>query len=239
MATEVTIEVDMSEWKRATWKKWAIAFAVPTVTSVLFVGVLHTSLGRPLLMRLGGCPISIAPQADVEKARREALERERGAALSPEKLALGFMLSSTTLHEVEAWADANGLPCKRKREDAVLVCNDVPARAFKASLGSATASEVLFSFRLADKKLLSVSVWRYGLAGDAASTELGLLSRGLKSKLGEPQRDLGGRGAADLTASAYATTVIDYKFRDYTASVSTTNIPGKGVELHEEYLAID
>lgn len=229
----------MSEAKRSSWKKWAIGVGTTCLVSVGFMGFLHTSVGKPLLMKLGGCPITIAPQADVERERKEAFQKDRGTEATPTKLALGFSLGGSTLGEVEAWASHNDVSCEKKREDSLLTCKNVPTKAFKESLGQAPVSELMFSFRLQDKKLISVSAWRYGLDGQRASTELGLVADGLKSKLGTPKRDLGGRQPQDLTASAFATTVVDFKFSDYSATVSTTNVPGKGVQLREEYLAID
>lgn len=229
----------MSQANRSNLKKWALGVAATCVVSVGFTGLLHTSLGKPLLMKLGGCPVVIASESEVEKARNELLQRQRGSTPAPKMLALGFALSSTTLTEVEEWASTNHIACRKQREGTVLVCSSVPASAFKESLGRGPVTELLFAFRLRDKKLASVAAWRTGLDGEVASSELGLLSQGLLSTLGEPQVNLGGRTAIALTASAYATTVIDYKFRDYTASVTTTNIPGDGVSLREEYFAID
>ena len=229
----------MSHPKRATLKKWAYGVGASCVLSIAFMGFLHTSVGKPLLMRLGGCPVVIASLSDVENGRNEVLQRDRGTAPTPKKLALGFALSSTTLEDVEKWATANHVACTKKRSGTVLACSDIPATAFKESLGQAPVSEVLFAFRERDKKLASVAAWRYKLNGEVAAAELGLVSQGLKISLGDPHVDLGGRTSEALTATAFATTIIDYKFRDYSATVATTNMPGDGVSLREEYFAID
>ncbi len=221
--------------------RWLLGTCLAAGLAMGVMGFLHTSIGKPLLMKAGvmggGCPVGRAPAAEVEAARRAEIQASRGADPAPRRLALGFTLGKTSLDEIRAWADRNHVACSEKREGTLLICTRVPASALEASFSRATIDEATFSFRTQDRRLISVSAWRYGLTPESASVELDAVVVGLRGSLGNPSEEVGVRRADALAASDYATAIVSYAFADYLATVSSTNLPGKGIALREQYLS--
>lgn len=219
---------------RSTVKKALVGVAITVAAATGVIGLLHTSVGKPLLAKAGGCPANNAPPQGVEDAQKRAIRLTRGSAMAPARMALGFELDKTTLSDVQAWAKAHGVACKATREDTTLSCVDIPAEALPATFARARIDELEMSFRVNDKTLLGLSTWRWHLPEDTAARELDSVVNGLRGSLGSPTVNEGDR--ARLGRELFAGAIVKYNFKDYLCTVSGMNLPEKGITLHESYV---
>jgi hypothetical protein len=197
-------------------------------------GLLHTKAGRPLLARWGlGCPMRASPEA-IEAARINSARTLRGSEVAALRPALGFALDTMTLKDVKAWAVRNHLSCEDKRV-GFLQCDEVPL----AALGGQgpAIGQLQFGFSPASERLVNITAWRSGLSGEVAAAQLNTVATRMREQLGVPTREAGARSAAHLAAGAMHTAIISYRFKDYIADVSATNIPGRGLTLREHYMS--
>jgi hypothetical protein len=204
-----------------------------TVVAVAAVGALHTPAARPLLMRIGGCPMGASP-AQIETAQRAAVKKTRGVTPSPARPALGFTLDGATLADVRAWAKGEGLACEELREGTLVKCAHVPASAV-ATDAHAAFEEIAFGFRLADKRLVNVTTLRVGLGGDEAATTLREITASLARDLGPPAFGGADVTAAELDQATPAT--IAYRYSDFIADVSAMRLPQRGIAVREHYMS--
>ncbi|MEO7035894.1 MAG: hypothetical protein ABI548_18310 [Polyangiaceae bacterium] len=202
----------------------------------LFVGFLHTKAGRPLLARLGvGCPVKASP-ADVEVARLSSARALRGVEAAASRPALGFALDSMTLSDVKAWAAKHDLNCDELRT-GLMRCTDVPVTAFGDRETGAPVDQLDFGFAPATEHLVNISAWRHGMSGVAAAAQMGSIVSAMQQQLGAPTRQAGDRTADYLASGPMHTAIVEYRFTDYIADVSATNIPGRGLLLREHYMS--
>jgi len=195
-------------------RRWRLVLVCLAVM-VAATAALHTPLGRPLLRRLGGCPVPAATPAQVEAAQARAFRSLRGISAAPARPALGFTLERTTAEEVRRWAAQEGARCQERRGGAVLIC-----------AGGGAYDEVAFGFRLRDRRLVNLSTLRTGLAsGDAAAR-----MRDLAARL---QRVLGAPAASAIGPPA----VVSWRYSDYLAEVIEMPIEGRGDALREHYMS--
>jgi hypothetical protein len=181
-------------------------------------GALHLPVLRPLLRRIGGCPVQQLTPAQVEAAQARAFHKLRGSSPAPQRPALGFKLEQTTLDDVRAWAVTAGTACESKRDGALLLCPNVPA-----AKGLPRYDELAFGFRLRDRRLVNLTALRVGLGEDEARSSLDSLQSGLEARL----------GPGDARPGAYAV----FRFSDYLAEVSAMALPGRGHALREHYMS--
>ncbi len=205
------------------------AIAATLALLVAAIGFLHTPMGKPWLMKVGGCPINESP-ASAENSRVKTVRVERGAAIAPAHAALGFQLETLDREGVRAWASDNSVQCTEKREATFFACKHVSAAALRRATG---ADEVDFTFRPGDRKLVSVTTYRFGLSVADARSGFDTATESLARDLGEPHtlRD------AESLAAPYATASLAYRYRDLLVDVTATNLPGKGVGLMESYVS--
>ena len=197
-------------------------------------GLLHTPAGRPLLARLGvGCPVKASPE-DIEAARRSSVHSQRGSATAASRPALGFALDHMTVSDVKAWAEQKRVSCQDIRAGLVR-CTDVPVLAMGGS--GPVMDRLDLGFSLASGRLVNISAWRTGLTGSAAAQQMEAVAVGLRGQLGRPTRAAGSRSAEYLAAGPLHTAIVEYRFKDYIADVSATNIPGRGLSLREHYMS--
>ncbi|HQY61331.1 MAG: hypothetical protein IPQ09_07615 [Myxococcales bacterium] len=219
---------------RSKVKSAVVGVAISIAAATGVVGLLHTSVGKPLLAKAGGCPANNAPPQGVEDAQKRAIRLTRGDTPAPARMALGFQLDKTTLNDVQSWAKARGVTCKATREDTTISCVDIPAEALPATFARARIDELEMSFRVGDKTLLGLSTWRWHLPEDTAARELDSVVAGLRGSLGSPMTDEGDR--ARLGREPYAGAIVKYNFKDYLCTISGMNLPEKGITLHESYV---
>jgi len=199
------------------------------------IGALHLRAARPLLAKLGvKCPIE-ATGADVERARLKSARSARGTETATSRPALGFALDTMTLADVHAWADKNHVECDESRQSTLLKCTNVPGSAV-GNTGS-TISELDFGFTPKDARLVNLSAWHNGMSSAAAAAEMNAVVASLEKQLGAPLEQKGDRSASYLAAAPMRTAVVQYRFSDYIADVSATNIPGSGLIMREHYMS--
>jgi hypothetical protein len=66
---------------------------------------------------------------------------------------------------------------------------------------------------------------------------MGAVVASMREQLGAPTREAGARTASSLAAGPMHTAIVSYRFKDYIADVSATNIPGRGLTLREHYMS--
>jgi hypothetical protein len=221
---------------RAKWLRVSLYVASGLAVLTLLVGLLHTPLGRPLLARLGvGCPVQASPE-DTERARLESARATRGTEASPAQPALGFVLDQMTAKDVMAWAERHHVDCDEQRSGSLLNCKAVPESAL-GGRGGGSVDELQLVFSPTNQRLVNIATTQYGLNAQDAAAQMSQVVTGLRGQLGEPTRELGQRTASYLESAPYRTALVRYRFSDYQADVTATNLPGKGTMLREHYMS--
>lgn len=221
--------------KRATFIRASIYVASMLAGLTLVIGLLHTKAARPLLAHLGvRCPVR-ASSEDVEQARKNSARAERGAEAALSRPALGFALDHTTLADVKAWAERARVSCDEIRSGALLRCANVPEIAVGG--GGPAIDQLDFGFAPNSARLVNISAWRRGLSGAAAADQMSTVLAGLRQQIGAPTRQAGEPTASYLAAGPMHTAVVEYRFSDYIADVSATNLAGRGLLLREHYMS--
>src|SRR6187402_1445559 len=202
---------------RTQWIRISIYVASGLAILTLAMGFLHTRHGRPLLARLGGCPVQASPD-QVERARLSSARVTQGHEASPAQPALGFVLDRMTIGDVEDWAKRENVACDDSRSGTVLTCSKVPAKALgNRALGA--VDELVLAFSPTTQRLVNITTSQGGLDGPAAEARLKSI-------------------AADYLASApMRTALVRYRFTDYQADLAATNLPGRGLVVREHYMS--
>jgi len=221
---------------RAKWIRGSIYAASGLAALTAIAGLLHTPLGRPLLARMGvGCPVQASPE-DVERARLKAARATQGKDASPAQPALGFVLDRMTAKDVEAWAEREHVSCEDLRSGTIVSCKDVPESALGGRSGG-SVNELVLAFSPTSKRLVNISTSQFGLDGERAAAQMSAVVAGLEQKLGKPTREVGERSGAYLDSAPLRTALVRYRFSDYQADVTATNLPGKGMVVREHYMS--
>jgi hypothetical protein len=200
------------------------------------IGWMHTPQGIAVLRAAGlPCPATGATAADVMTIREQGLERIRTDAAAPDRAALGFALETTTRAQAVAWATAHRLPCEPVDKGLrFLRCRGVDAQAL--GVAGPPVSELWLAFR-PDGRLISVDVYRRGLDDAGAQAAWNDAARRLRLELGAPSRATGDPRPAVLRASALQTARVEYRYRDYAATLTAANLPYGGLAVREQYLS--
>jgi hypothetical protein len=209
-----------------------VAAAAALLTGAM--GALHTSWGRPLLARLGGCPVGKTSPAQVEAMRQRGLASLRGASMAPARPAFGFRLDETTRVEALAWTAAHGLRCEiKKRGGDAIFCRDVPPDAVGEPFASRPVDELALFFDPGDK-LVQIETMRRRLpSAEAEAVFTGIVGK-LSPVLGAPTEELGARTAAYFDQGGMQTSYVRYRFEDYVVIVNAMRF-SEGVALRERY----
>jgi hypothetical protein len=223
--------------RRRLWR-WTVGTGVTLLVATAAIGALHTSWGRPLLARIGGCPAMRATAKDVDALRMRGLAGVRGTQPAPARPALGFALDHTGPADVAAWAAAAHVACSDKKRGLLSVhCANVPRSSLPAG-ASATAEpqtieDLAFTFDPRDR-LISVDAFTRSLAPSTAAAGYLASSDRLRTSLGAPT-DEAGTSDAD-TLALFAASRRRYRFSDYVAIVSLSRLPS-GLAVREQYLS--
>jgi hypothetical protein len=84
---------------------------------------------------------------------------------------------------------------------------------------------------------VNVTVMRYGLAGPDAARRMEDAAERLQRDLGPPDVTKGDADGTYLASAAFATAHVAYRYKDYLAEVTATNMPGHGVAVREHYMS--
>jgi hypothetical protein len=207
--------------------------------ATVLVGAMHAPFARPLLMRLGGCPMAgrMTP-VESENARHMGLAVNRGTDEAPARPALGFTLDATTLDEVRAWAKRERVDCDEPRPGLVK-CTDVPPSALGAAAAAqlGNVDELVLGFDTG-ARLVNVTTLRTHLDPTAGAREARDITAALREKLGAPSQTAGSLDAAHLGGPPAASIgTVAYRFSDYYADITTMNLPSSGPSLREHYMS--
>jgi hypothetical protein len=214
----------------------ARAITLIALAATAVIGVLHTKLGRPLLAKLGGCPVQSATQDDLERIRHIAVAQNvTDNALAPARVALGFKLDVTTDDEVHAWASKNSVSCDDDTAKGQIICKDVPGK-FLGDDQVEPVEELTFAFS-AKHQLVNLLALRHGLDSTRAS-KVFLERRGrLEKEIGPPSHSAGETSPEFFDQDILRTAIVDYRYKDYEAEVSATTMFDRKITVREHYFS--
>jgi len=222
-----------------TRKRWLLSLSIPLLAAA--VG-LHTSAGRALLGGTDGCPWGgSAPSA----AKLEELRVKSAATLKPNgaahatparaRPAFGFVLDQSTRADVTAWATRASATCTEEIGGAALRCE--PANKTSTAENGVAVSDAFFRF---DPRgvLVGIDLMREGTDGEKAATVLTTLSDRISGAAGPPSTVQGTASSAHLAGGYLNRAATEFRFADYAADVSATNLGERGVVVREQYRSI-
>jgi hypothetical protein len=206
--------------------------------ATLAIGALHLPFARPLLMRVGGCPLAGAKMtpAEMDVARHIAVTGGRGAGEAPARPALVFTLDATTLVDVHSWAARAHVACDDVRPGLVK-CAHVPPGAVGRANVEGPIDELTLAFG-ARGRLENVTTFRTDLRPGAAARAAEDVVSSLTADLGPPAKSAGDFALDRLAQSGAASLATRaYRYRDYVAEVTAIHLPSSGLSLREHYMS--
>lgn len=214
----------------------ARAITLIALAATAIIGVLHTKLGRPLLAKLGGCPVQSANQDDLERIRHIAVAQNvTDTGTAPARPALGFKLDATTDDEVHAWAKKNELACDDDTTKGQIICKNVPAK-FLGDDEAEPVEELTLAFS-AKHVLVNLLALRHDLDSTRAS-KLFLERRArLAKEIGPPSHSAGETTPEFFDQDILRTAVVDYRYKDYEADLSATTMFDRKITVREHYFS--
>jgi hypothetical protein len=210
--------------------------ALVAALATTLMGVLHLPFARPVLAlfqgtKVDGCPMgwtraeTLTP-AQVESRRAAMLIPTRGATKAQARPAFGFELESTTRAQIEAWAKTNNLVCHADRHGAGLECTGVSATALPSPGLLAGLLRVMPGFD-AQGRLISLQVTGSFPDAQAAAGATSQLIAEI-NRLAGPSASQKGELTADfLSRNALAQSRAEWRFHNYDAKVTVTNMSSK------------
>jgi hypothetical protein len=201
-------------------------------------------LGHGVLRRgaLGkeGCPFSapISPE-QAEALRARAMLPLRGEGIAPARSALGFTLGTTTRGDVSDWAVRQGVGCEPEPGANALRCAGVPAAdPEEAGASGEGAKGNLYALFDPSGHLVALDVMRESSPGETAARRFDAVRDRLAAALGPPSASWGEATAAYLGARPLRQAAAQFRFADFAADVTATNLAGRGIVLREQYRTI-
>ena len=222
-------------------RRWLQRYTMPSVAALAvaigLVGALHSKAARPLLAMLGvPCPVDNTTAEQVSALRASGLAHLRTDQIAPARpVPGGFVLDRTTAEEAARWADKNDIACDDvKHGYRYLRCRGVDAN--KLGLAGPPVSELWLSFGPSGH-LVGIDVYRRGMsAGDTTAAWDGA-RYALRNALGMPTSTMGDPSPEVLSGSPLQTARLQYRFSDYVAIVTASNLPYAGLAVREQYLS--
>lgn len=215
--------------------RFALGGGAISAALVGLIGLAHLPIAAPLLglWTGGGCPVGLdhpLTPAARDAARSTAMDAVRGQGAAGERPALGFALDVTSRVEATAWAAAHGVACTDARE--LKQCGPVPANA----IPDGPRDTLVFEFDAADA-LVSVTAGRRVPAAEAVdlfvALQAGVAERAGPATLqrGEPTAEWLDRGPLTQLSS-------EFRFADYRAQLTATNLGPGRIAVREVYQAL-
>jgi hypothetical protein len=225
--------------RRPRFVKVLVGLALASGAFVAVAGIAHTPVGRPLLgllARAGGCPVPMGDSVKATPQERDAyrakqLSAVRGESPAMARFAEGFVLDETTRGEAKAKLEARGATCQPGLSGS-LTCVAVPGAALVAN-PDAPADDVTLAFNAADK-LVGVDVTRFTRDADEAAKAYEGLTQRLTASAGPSATATGQGTAVYLAGGALRQARTEFRFSDYLAQISATNM-GSKFALRESY----
>jgi hypothetical protein len=227
----------------------SISVGIVLLAAVGSIGFLHTPtgrklpIGRKLLSWMGvKCPIDTThlTAREVEESRQRGVTSLRGKKLAPNQPTLaGLDINRTTEEEAQTWAALRGISCASEIKGMrFLKCKDVSPFALGEQAGKTPIQTLTLAFS-PENRLVAVDVFRRKLNSREAAQVMTDLSAKLSEKLGPPTESLGELSDQELSGKTLKVSFVHYRFKNYLALLTATNIPWSGgVAVHEQYSSI-
>lgn len=216
-------------------------YAMPSVASLTvalsLIGAMHLKAARPVLAILGvPCPVDNTTAEQVSALRASGLAHLRADRFAPARpVPGGFVLDSTTADEAARWAHENGIACDDvKHGYSYLRCRGVDAD--KLGLAGPPVSELWLSFGPSGH-LVGMDVYRRGMSASDTTAAWDGARSALRNALGMPTSTMGDASPEALSRSPLQTARLQYRFADYLAIVTASNLPYAGLAVREQYMS--
>jgi hypothetical protein len=213
----------------------ARAIVLVALAGTAVVGLLHAKAGRPLLAKLGGCPVQHANRDNMDALRKYAVAQSPSDGTAPARPALGFKLDQTTEDEIRSWSKTNKIDCEENSSRGTFVCKNVPGLAL-GDPDMLPVEELTMAFSPAGK-LVNLLAMREALTSAKASQVFTARKARLEKEIGAPSHSGGKSDPAYFDEDILRTAIVDYKYRDYEATVSATTMLDRTVAVREHYLS--
>lgn len=213
--------------------RWMIA-AAAAVSIIAAGGLAHTRAGRALFG--AKCPWEGAPPsaARLEDFRAKNAVKLKGTARATARPAFGFVLDQSTKADVTAWGSRVAATCREEIGGAALRCES-SARPIAAE-NEIPIKDAFFRF---DPRgvLVGVDLMRDGTDGEKAAAMLNTLTERVAREAGPPAAVQGMASPSHL-AGYMNRAATEFRFADYAADVSATNLGEEGIVVREQYRSI-
>ena len=218
-------------------RKFLAAGAMVLASCVAVVALMHTKAARPLLSAIGiHCPVDEASGSDVATAQARGFAALRGSSPAPARPGVASMpLGQFAESDALRWAAMNHAHCEIVVKGLrFLRCRGVDGNLL--GVAGPPISELWLSFGLSGK-LIGVDVYRRGLDAQGEMVAWADATDRLKSNLGEPTAKVGDASPKILSATAYSTARVQYRYADYLATVTAIYLPYAGLAVREQYIS--
>lgn len=217
--------------------RWKVLIGVSVPLIAAAVG-LHTRAGRSLL-GASGCPWEKAPSAERLEEQRvksvAALNTTSTRARATARPAFGFELDKSTRAEVTAWGTRRGASCTEELKGSALRCESLDK-----SLSPESGVAIHDAYFRFDPRgvLVGVDLMRDGTDGEKAAAVLETVTKRVSDAAGPPSAVQGTASPAHLGGGYLNRAASEFRFADYAADVSATNLGEQGVVVREQYRSI-
>jgi hypothetical protein len=210
-------------------RRLKIGVAFGAIGSIAAMGLAHVPAVRGLVLG-DTCPFTRTPSAaELEGLRVKTAANLRGTMRAAARPAFGFRLDETSREEILAWGQSVGASCEREQNDTAIRCEG-------ARVEGGGVSDAFFRFDLRGR-LVAVDVMRDGLDAAAAAELFQKLARKTTKEAGTPTAQRGESTAAAL--DGYQRVAAEYRFSDYAADLSATNMGAQGIIVREQYRSLN
>lgn len=221
-----------------TRKRWLTIAAAVTVPLVAAAIGLHTPAGRALLGGADGCPwgkgAPSAVQLEELRVKSTTALKPNGSTRATTRPAFGFALDQSTRADVTAWATRASATCVDEIGGAALRCELA-----KKNISEENGVSVRDAFFRFDPRgvIVGIDLMRDGTDGAKAAAVLTTISNRIAGAAGPPSTVQGMADSAHL-GGYLDRAATEFRFADYAADVSATNLGEEGVVIREQYRSI-
>jgi hypothetical protein len=220
-----------------TRKRWltVAAVAVPLLGAAV---ALHTPAGRSLLGARSGCPwggeAPSAAKLEELRVKSAASLKVAGAARASARPAFGFVLDRSTRADVTAWAARTSATCTDEIGGGALRCELADGNPTEE--GGVAVRDAFFRFD-PQGVVVGIDLMRSGTDGAKAASVLTSIAGRIAREAGPPSAVQGSADAAHL-GGYLDRAATEFRFADYAADVSATNLGERGIVVREQYRSI-
>ena len=203
---------------------------------------LHTPLGQSLpwgrrILSLMGvvCPVTQVSPKVVSELRAIGVSALQGQILAPTRPSFQLPLDLANESDVSQEMLRRGAHCRKEQMGFhFLICKAVAASALGLDENS-HFNEIAFAFGESGK-LFDINLYRSHLSISDGARFLRARLKTLEPELGAPSRMVGA-DSTDALAAPMATTMFEYRFKNYYAKITATHMP-TGITLYEHYTSL-